>query len=212
MNREEWSNGLSYAWPQPAFLLGCPTFPSSPSPLSHIPSLLLQSSPHVPPSPNPAGDLGSAERCKLPAGLGPGRSHGRKRILTHLQFSKRMSWQHLSFGYVQHNANDCVLFFGICCSIADRICFVFSQHFAEGFQPVTPLKYGRDAPDLSLSRAWLSHAMWNYVISYHLIYIFDLKYKYKKNTQTWHQMNIAFSGCSNLHAAVKNWSYCNHIG
>ena len=43
----------------------------------------------------------------------------RKRILTHLQLSKRMSWQRLSFVYI--NAMNMHMFFGICCS------FVFVQ-------------------------------------------------------------------------------------
>ena len=61
------------------------------------------------------------ERCKFPQ-RGPGRSPGRKRILTHLELSKRLSWQHRSVVFMQHK----LLFF-----------------LGGGFEPVNPpLKYG----------------------------------------------------------------------
>jgi len=67
---------------------------------------------------------------------------GERCILTYLQLSKRTPWQHFSLLYMQCNANDCVYFFGICCSM-DPV-KKFSQYFGGfKFQRVNPLKYGR---------------------------------------------------------------------
>ena len=75
----------------------------------------------------------------------PNRARGwDSAVISHSGGSGRIysaQWQHLSFVYMQCNANDSVLFFGNCCSMDPEVYYHFCFFGGRGVQPVKFLKF-----------------------------------------------------------------------